>query len=269
MDYSYSKQHDNIKTIYYKRWCEFHSGTGITLTANRSTTHMILMHVGASRQWNSRQRKKFIENHTFRCHQRQYFIKFSIFEFVRFHGTTPWCTSAPSLQIRFVIWCDQSKAIDEKTYGKILLDQTNSQISRILALNTTGAAKRFSCQFVPNTPVPVLLLQLAAFKSYDINVRGRRKAMKFASAKKIHWKWQLQMSPASIFHKIFDFRNFRLHDTKAWPYQAPALRICLAIWHHESKATCEKTIGKLRLDQTNSPISRNSSLNNPTAWKRF
>ena len=45
-----------------------------------------------------------------------------------------------------------------------------------------------------------------------------------------------------IFHEIFDFRNFRRLDTKAWPYQAPALRICLAIWHHESKATCEKTM---------------------------
>ena len=63
--------------------------------------------------------------------------------------------------------------------------------------------------------------------------------------------------------------HFRLHDTKAWLYQAPALRICLAIWHHESKATCEKTMGKIRLDQTNSPISRNSRLNNPTALKRF
>ena len=48
-----------------------------------------------------------------------------------------------------------------------------------------------------------------------------------------------------IFHEIFDFQNFRFHDTEACSYQAPALRICLAIWHHESKATCENNYGKI------------------------
>ena len=42
----------------------------------------------------------------------------------------------------------------------------------------------------------------------------RRKAMKFTSAKKIHWKSHLQTSPASIFHKIFDFGSFRTMTPK-------------------------------------------------------
>ena len=108
--------------------------------------------MGAARQWSSRQRKKIIENDSFKRHQRQYFMKFSIFEFFPFHGTTPCCTSAPSLQIRFAIWCDQSKAIAEKTSGKIRLDQTNSQISRISALNTPGNSKRFFMSIWPKHP---------------------------------------------------------------------------------------------------------------------
>ena len=91
----------------------------------------------------------------FRCrtaHQLQYFMKFSIFEIFLFHGTTTWSTSAPSLQIRFAIWCDQSKAIAEKTSGKIRLDQTNSQISRISGLNTRGPQKRFFMSIWPKHP---------------------------------------------------------------------------------------------------------------------
>ena len=53
-----------------------------------------------------------------------------------------------------------------------------------------------------------------------------------------------------------------LHGTKAWPYSAPALFICLTIWHFQSKATCEKTMGKIQLNQTNSPILTNSAVNN-------
>ena len=57
-----------------------HPGDGITLRQNRSSSHIIICKASAARQWNSRQRRKFIENYSFRCHQRQYFIKFSIFE---------------------------------------------------------------------------------------------------------------------------------------------------------------------------------------------
>ena len=129
-----------------------HPGNGITLRQNRSSSHIIACKASAARQWNSRQRRKLIENHSFERHQLQYFIKFSIFELFRFHGTTPWSTSAPSLQIRFAIWCDQSKAIAEKTSGKIRLDQTNSQISRISGLNTRGVQKRFFMSIWPKHP---------------------------------------------------------------------------------------------------------------------
>ena len=89
-------------------------------------------------------RRKFIENHSFRRHQRQYFMKFSIFEYFRFHGTRPCCNSTPSLQIPFAIWCDRLKAIAQNNSGKIRLDQTNSQISRISAVCTSTVWKRFS-----------------------------------------------------------------------------------------------------------------------------
>ena len=65
------------------------------------------------KQWNSRQRIKFIENHSFRPHQREYFMKFSIFEFFRLHGKPPWSANSLSLQIRFAIWHHQSKAKDK------------------------------------------------------------------------------------------------------------------------------------------------------------
>ena len=41
-----------------------------------------------------------------------------------------------------------------------------------------------------------------------------------------------------------------LDGTEAWLYQSMALRICLMIWHHQSKATWKKQIGKIPLEHT-------------------
>ena len=126
--------------------------------------------------------KKIIENDSFRRDQRQYFMKFSIFEIFRFHGTTPWSNSAPSLQIRFAIWCDQSKAIAEKTSGKIRLDQTNSQISRISALNTPGAAKRFFMSIWPKHPgTGITLTADISHYGCDTYQRGRHAPLRVIS----------------------------------------------------------------------------------------
>ena len=94
-------------------------------------------------------------------------------------------------------------------------------------------------------------------------------------------QWNSCQGNKSIKHRTFRhhqrqflirfwiFRNFRVQYTGLCSHGFLPSRICWAIWHHESKATCEKTMGKIRLDQTNSPISRNSTLNNPMAQNAF
>ena len=70
--------------------------------------------------------------------------------------------------IRFAIWCDQSKAIAEKTSGKIRLDQTNSQISRISALNTPGNSKRLFMSIWPKHPGTGITLTANRSKTHMI-----------------------------------------------------------------------------------------------------
>ena len=65
----------SAKTIFAKN-SPNHPGNGITLRQRRSTSHIIICEASAAKQWNSRQRRQIIENHTFRRHQRQYFMKF-------------------------------------------------------------------------------------------------------------------------------------------------------------------------------------------------
>ena len=66
-----------------------------------------------------------------------------------------------------------------------------------------------------NGPVPVLLFGVTTLRVTWINSR-RREAMKFAPAKKIHWKSYLQTSPTSIFSKISSFRIFGFMKPFAW-----------------------------------------------------
>ena len=61
----------------------------------------------------------------------------------------------PSLQ---AIWYNQSKAITETTSGKIRLDETNSQISRLSGLNPCGTQKRFFMSIFAKHPDTAITL---------------------------------------------------------------------------------------------------------------
>ena len=70
---------ETIKTILATN-SPNHPGDCITLRRNRSSSHIIICKASAARQWNSRQGRKFIENYSFRRHQRRFFMKFWIFK---------------------------------------------------------------------------------------------------------------------------------------------------------------------------------------------
>ena len=70
-----------------------HPRRGISLQAQRSTSHVIDQR-GAVGQWNSRQRRNFIEFDRQTAHQLQLFMKFSKIQ-LSMHGASPAFPASP------------------------------------------------------------------------------------------------------------------------------------------------------------------------------
>ena len=75
------------------------------------------------------------------------------------------------------------------------------------------------------------------------------------------------------FTKTSDFspkiRKIPAHDRTPCCNEARPLQIHFAIWHHGSKASTPLNDGKIPRGQTNSQISRNSSLNTARVQNRY
>lgn len=227
------------------------------------------------KQLNSRQRRKIIENDSFKRHQRQYCMKFSIFEFLRFHGTTPCSTSAPSLQIRFAIWCDQSKAIADKTSGKIRLEQTNSRLSTISGLNTRCAQTRIFHVKLAETPgTGITPIAKRSTNHMVIMQRERRKQWHSRQRREFIENDSFRRHKRQYFMKFSLFEIVSCHGPILGPPQLLRCKLILRLIAHGKPSTmvcvrtaCSDRFWKPRTQKTYTEPKHNHNQTSQTSRK--
>ena len=205
-------------------------------------------------QWMSRQRRTNHENDSVRPHQRQYFMKFSIFEISRLRGRPPCFGNSRSLQIRFPIW---RKFIENDSF-RLPQREYFMKFSIFEIFRLHGRPPWFANSWSLQIRFAIWRHQSEAKDKYNLR-------KKYREAKRIHrfkafsvWTW--------LSHKI---RNFGFHDTTRCSKSQPSFQICFAIWSHGSKRKTENTCRKIRLGQTNSRIQSIFGLNTALTQNPF
>ena len=135
------------------------SGTTLQASALRV---MYISKRDAARQWNSRKRRKFIENYTFRRHQRQYFIKISK-NTICMHGGLHSFSASP---VGRMLWfLDLWVYLNPIDLQKIHVVKTNVHNSRKLKKTTQIASLQWRAFVRKIPPALVLLYKLALYES--------------------------------------------------------------------------------------------------------
>ena len=175
---------------------------------------------GATKQWNSRQRRKFLIFHGLTLHQLEYFMKFSKSQFSRNHKrSSPTRTLTLSLSVlnkssgdhgsnQINPWCFNSKLTKRYRNPSDRTKVMNQNVSPLLifffsskiTLRHPGEGKY--CLHDPRYNEGIVSTSHLEYEP------RRREAMKFAPAKKIFRFSLPNPSPASIFHQIFQHLHF-------------------------------------------------------------
>ena len=159
---------------------------------------MVTTYVGATKQWNSRRRRKCMEHFNSRRHQREYFMKLSVSKLL---GSTESPLVSPQrLRCKFVLRFGVTNRNPQptKTSGtKNTVGPNEFTDFEDFCVEHLQPCKTMFHKTLIETPrFQYYSYNQPLYEPYDNNAQGHRKAMQFTSAKTIYWTCKLQTSPA-------------------------------------------------------------------------